>query len=468
MKEEIEEKSGFWFINDNKYFGKIVYSQENGIYLTLFSDQLKFTIEGDREFIPVICGVVEGGKPITLYRNLQLQSNFSSTFVAENSSTFLSQVTYRSNMLFEGVFFDNEEEMKFDALYGQFTDLNEWLDISGFDFNSDFDEEKQYDCIVKYIKPENEVFSINSELNVGIAFSRQGPRRFLAQNNVEVTQQAFLFISSENQSMDFHELFSYLNWFSMFLELASQRKVYPIEIEGLIKEKDKNTPRKNNRVRIFFQPLEPIKDLRKHLPADFLFNFADVHDEMIRNWFNHFQDWKTIVNLRNSLFLSERLFLETKFINIVQALESFHSMNYGGRCFDKDEFKEIRTQMLSPLSDEYRKFIEPRIGNLNYLSFRDRLLELFQDKVELFSNIISEFEIFVKRVALTRNEFVHSSRKCDSFSKNEIFYATVILTYLFEACLFEKIGFSSDKIQTIYNKRIKQYLSWGKIFVKKN
>ena len=175
--------------------------------------------------------------------------------------------------------------------------------------------------------------------------------------------------------------------------------------------------------------IEPIKNQPILTPSDYLFRHEDLDDGMVKNWFDVYEKFENEINLYQTLFYSKRLFIETRFLNIATALESFHS-----------------------------KFFN------NQIIYQKRILELLENKNILFRKVIKDFDDFSKIVKDSRNKFVHHEVKQDSIERSKLIWAIYILRFLFEAYLLEIIGFSDEKIEKIYEKRMEKYLKFGSKF----
>ena len=145
-----------------------------------------------------------------------------------------------------------------------------------------------------------------------------------------------------------------------------------------------------------------------------------------------------------SLFYSNRLFIDAKFLNIAQSLESLHSILFGGEYLPHDEFVEKKESVLKTVPTELTEWVEDALANANYKRFRQKIIELLDNKRETVERFVDDIEEFAKRVTSTRNEFVHHNKQKWTFQKEELPSVIYRLTMIFELYLYvkEKILFS--------------------------
>jgi len=465
MKEVIENKLGFWFIDEKEYSGMLSFSQDDGIHVTIISTDMKLGLNNLESF-PIITGVTENGEPITLVNCKVFNSNMSMRNIGEGFSTCVEKAIIRAEYMLEGMFFDSIEDIKFRFLMGSYTDLDEWVDLSGFNIQRTDNEKDDFDYLIKYKSPKPIIFKINPETSVGIGFSIHGPKQSIVQKEAKIQQTCHLIVQGLNNPIELSELMKYIRWFSLLLQIGSQRLTYPIEITGKIDKSDKPNLVQSQYVQIYFQPIEASRELGYLIPPEFLFTFNDLDEGIIKTWFNNYSTLRVMVNMRSTLFLHDRQFLENKFLDILQALETLHSMRFKSRCIDKPNFDELREKILSCLTKKYRKIFAQRIGNLNYLSLQDKLSELIRNREVLFSKAICNIDGICKRIIRTRNLIVHASSSKKPLTTREMVYVIELLKLLFDSYLLEKIGFSKEKYIPMIQKKIDEYLKWGIVFNK--
>lgn len=422
MQSPFELKGYWWLPNleENKLPGTLTFSQEDGASLEILGVfDIKKTPQVEKPII--ILGNTQQGKPITLYKC------FYTHWI--DSLTGLGGSKYHVHVIFEGVQFDSEDKIKFHELYGSYTDLDAWVGIYGFTIEYDHNDGK-FISKVKYEKPASQFFDINDDFEVGIGFSSHGPGKSIIQTEVKISQRACFIVKSKNGGGSFDDLFAQLNIFSSLLQFAVQRIPYPISVFGLSQENSQQRDGKEPyypEVKIYYEPIESILSQKEKLPQEFLFTFGDLTAEQIVAWFASFDKYQTVIYLYRSLFYSNRLFIDTKFLSIAQAIESLHSI----------------------------------LNNANRRVFKVRILELLTNKKVFINQLISDIDLFAERVRDTRNEFVHHDKHPLTFQKEELLSAIYLLTIVVEIYLLGIIGVSDEKVKELIEPKIQSHLtSW--------
>lgn len=457
MKDAFEYK-GYWWLPDaegNKLPGTLSFSQEDGAHLEIvgvFGTEQNKRIEEPT----IILGMIQQGKPITLFKCLY--SNWTYPLVG------LGGARYRAHVIFEGVNFDSEEKIKFHQVCGNYADLDAWVDIYGFSIERENNEGKATSRIT-YEKPASQFFDIDDDYEVGIGFSSHGPNQAIVQTEVKISQRAYLVVKTKKGDVGFDDLYSRLNIFSDLLLVAIQRIPHPNRIFGFsqenIQEREGREPYYPE-INIYYQPVEPTLRPPDKLPNEMMFIFKDLEKDQIAAWFSSFEQYQTVIHLYRTLFYSNRLFIDTKFLNIAQALESLHSILFGNEYLSHDEFVEKRDRVLQFVPDDLAEWVGTALNSANYKRFRLKIFELLKNKEGIIGECIDDLDLFSKRVRDTRNEFVHHNKQKWTFQYGiELITAIDLMTMLFETYLLEILGFSEEKVQELMKPKIQtQRTGW--------
>jgi hypothetical protein len=462
MKDPFEYK-GYWWLPDaenNKLPGTLSFSQENGAHLEIVGVLGLQLIpeQSDRIVQPmIILGITQEGKPITLY-----QCIYNSWTIPIGG---LGGAKFRVHVVFEGVHFETEEKIRFHELYGGYTDLDSWVNINGFTIEREVNEEKSVSTI-NYKKPPAQFFDVGGNFEVGIAFSSQGPNWSMVQTEVTILQHTYLVVKSKTGDISFETLFAQLNTFSYLLQAAVQRVIYPITVFGFseenIQKRDGQEPYYPE-INIYYEPIEALVNQESKLPFEMLFTFKDLNANQIKIWFGAFERYQTVFHLYRALFYRDRLFIDSKFLNMAQALESLHSILFCNEYLPHDEFVIQKEKVLQAIPEELNEWVATALESANYKRFRLKIYELLKNKKKILGECIGDIDLFAKRVRDTRNEFVHHSKMKWTFQQGrELVNAIEVMKMVFEAYLLELIGFSEEKVQELLKPKIQSYLTGWK------
>jgi len=149
------------------------------------------------------------------------------------------------------------------------------------------------------------------------------------------------------------------------------------------------------------------------------------------------------------------MFIEQKFMFLIQALEVYHRLTQTGKYLTDDETKEIRDIMINSIPEKIeltkKEILKSKLNYLNEITLKERVLFILNKYKTIIEEIIPDIEEFAKKVRNTRNYYTHFS-KDDSkpvFEDEELFIASEQLKILVEICILSEIGFTDEKIATI-------------------
>lgn len=457
MQNPIEIKGYWWLPSDSekKLPGTLTFSKADGGFLEtvgVFGTKLTKEIEQPQ----IILGISQAGKPITLFKCSY--NTWSYPLIG------LGGARYYIKTIFEGVHFNAEEEIKFNQLCAHYANLDAWVDIYGFKIENRAIN-KKFISNVQFEIPDSQFFSINEAFEAGIGFSSHGPNQSIVQTEMKISQRTYLVIKSANSDVEFSKLYEHLSIFSNLLQIAIQEIPSPTYIFGF---SEINAQKLENsihypEINIYYQPIETISTSKNKLPQEFLFTFKDLNPEQIINWFNLFEKHKAVFYLYRSLFYSNKLFIENKFLNIVQALESLHSILFDNFYFQKEEFIRRRDNAIQNVPTEEKEWVAAALNSANYKRFKLKIYELLKQKESLSYKFIDDLDLFSSKIRDTRNEYVHHNHQKLTFrNSEELLNAINFLTILFEAYLLETIGFSDEKSTELLNAKIQTSLTGWK------
>ncbi len=408
---------------------------------------------------PLILGFSNTGKCITLY-NCQLTRTtgnfpgfFTSSLIAERA--------------FIGVHFKATEEIKFKSLSVHYAHLDEWVDKPGF--NVDHGEEDRGKLTVRYERPDpvkTKVGDYEIAIVIGQGFS------YNRLKQVKITQKAWILFSPE-QGRPLDDYLDIIYHVQNFLSLAMTKPTYPLAVHGTTEASRETSADGKERyapVEILYQVPFLQTEIRPLHSPDILFDLPSIQDQFetyITNWINKADLLKPIYDLYFSTLYNPHMFLESWFLSLTQAIETYHRRRFGGKYQSDEEYRD----------GLYRKFIEVippdlddgfkqslKRGKLLYaneFSLRKRLRDI-TDRLskELAINFIGlegSREEFANKVHNTRNYLTHYDPELESKAATgqELYNLTIKLRTLLEMCLLEELGFSFASIRDMTFKHRK-------------
>lgn len=412
--DEDQHFLGLFQLEDSVFHGEIIYNKENGQILLSIQYPTKEFIERPQGTIPQITGQLNTGQAITLYHNVCIHNN---TRLFQNQHfVFCSKY-----------FILGEHQETYNRLTCVLENGLNWSGLSALDLSDyssvkvkSFDppEYHWFDANIRfYTKWKNELFAfprreecrvaehlvleIDSEEKQAVPYFMQVRDKVMAlisfaiKDNINIKEQ-FL------TDFDDYDEYGKGKHYNRRSFISSEPYSYPV-----------NTPIHN-------------------------YNFTRTqlsNDEEIQEALTKLEP---IFNLYQSLFKYPGMPVEMVFLNIVQALETYHS-----RFFYNDKKKKYvecvnKRFGASPHFEHLKKLLlndTQMDPNCNYIILVSRLNDLL---IGQFNGLFSEFymkdDTYAQRIADTRHYYTHYSKSKEgiAFRGNDLYDAIYILRLLLE------------------------------------
>jgi hypothetical protein len=180
----------------------------------------------------------------------------------------------------------------------------------------------------------------------------------------------------------------------------------------------------------------------------------------ISTWLSESEGFREIENLLLGVLRKGKLFVETEFLSLAQALEGFHRATGGDESkMDKASFKELRGKIEKFLEeqkvdDETAKKVNAAVSYSNQTSFRSRLKELCG---RISQSTLGEMKIdpdsFAASVMNTRNFFTHaggsSDEKKEPLRGGELFLLSQKMRALLRGVFLLHLGFPEPQFKDL-------------------
>lgn len=322
MSEKFLLKGKFYLPTDrdNKIFGTISYSPEDGSYLDLLGS---FNKENDEE--EIIWGELENGKGITMFNSFIVKKKFNST----------EQDKYYCNFLFLDIFFDSKKDIMFNKISVRYSHLDEWLNLrKGFKFDYITDKNG---IKIEYNLPAPVNYQIG-KLNISIDLTAKGPARKYVQKSVSITQKAYITFQT-SRKRQFDKISDDINHFRNLISLSIQNPVSYTELNGYLRIR--NDKKLYKCVILTKRNSKP--EEKEILPTHMLMPFQSVatdFQKIILNWYVQREKLEPTLIPHMSVYREELLYESDKFLNLTRALEAFHRDFIKARATNKERYEE--------------------------------------------------------------------------------------------------------------------------------
>ena len=439
------EYEGIWWLPDKpekQVPGTLRFTPNEGAILKLIGSfkDTKDTLKPE-----IILGI-SNGKKITLHKCFETKPNNVS--VSESLSFYADEV-------FVGAHFQKSEDIKFRKLSIRYSYLDEWVDISGFNIT----DEKE--IVIKYKEPEPIQTSIGEDCKIFIEIQVTRPTHSIVQKEASIKQRTYIRIEhSVEKSLE--EYWNIMRHIQNFLSLGVTEPVCPLTVKGItesIKDMPYNLPVE---VEIYRHSPEVSKTPKTLYPQNMLFTFKDISDRFeifLKNWFEKADTLGPVYDLYFGTLYNPRMYLQHQFLSLIQAIEAYHRRKFEGKYLSDDDYKPIYEKFEKFIKEldiepSFKKALESKLKYGNEHSLRRRLKDLFEKYKEVEDDFIEDKDIFVNRVADTRNYLTHYDKNLmeKAVDGEQLYYVTQQLKIVIVICLLSELGFNFKEIKNLLAK----------------
>ena len=468
---EAFEINGFWWLPETpqtRIPGDLSFSPGDVLILKLMGALNKTREEyfPPPDFInPVLIhGISSKGDSVTLYKCLQKSGNSS---IGDAGGYYATD--FIAHFAFFGIHFSTEVDIQFTSVSVRFHNLDNWYNKKLIQY----DNPEPGTAVITFKRPAPLDVQLSNFQVQFVVFERPS----LNMNKASVYANALVRISTGTQK-PFNNYLSLIRLIQNFLTFAITKPTYVTELNGRLTEisepvKEKNTLQKN--IKIFYAAVGWQPDARDAFWADMLLPFSEIEKDLpdlLSAWQEKSITIKPVLDLYFSGFYRS-IYPENEFINLAQAIETYHRRTYSGKYQTDDVFLSGLYQTLisaipPDISSDFRSSLKN--GKLRYAheySLRKRILLLSK---HISDNISVNFlcdkqtrSTFAKRIADSRNYLTHYSTELKDraiTSGSEIFELNQKLGLIIKFCLLEELRIPFDRIVTLLkrNRSCQKYI----------
>ncbi|NTW20185.1 MAG: hypothetical protein HGA42_11510 [Nostocales cyanobacterium W4_Combined_metabat2_030] len=471
----------------------------------ILPDQENLLKEGmkELEFIKpeeiIILGLIENNEEITLYKCSGRIANFE--FVKSRTTLF-----FYAEYILKKIHISNEESIKFKSIAIEYSYFREWVGKSGITLYTPYiPRQKDNQLLISYQPPENIYLNTINQLDISITFPPIYMNTFdmyfgAIYYKANIEQKAYFTISNHhNKSLN--ECIDLCITFKDFLSFAMSKPTSIISVEGKL---DVTVPRYINQNDGTYTMNEEVQEQTviilfglggnqnnseaKLSVHEMLFTFNDIGDrlgEIFNTWINKQEQYTSVFQLIMTTTYTPNLHINYDFINIIQALESYHSAS--DRFKDKgkyqqskiykdgicnklleviEEFPEKTVDEAYGISDDFRAALKGKIKGLNQVTLQTRLNQLIEDISDLLpSNFIGDVqdrELFASRASKARNAWTHhdEKEKEKAAKDKELIKIFHTLTTILKVCVLRELNFTDDSIKKVISRNRNYQREW--------
>ena len=481
---EFEMEGLFWLSEDQskQLSGVLSYSPQSGIEVKITGVSEKNDLKENYRYYEVIYGDLQSGFKVSLFEcrmsRLHLVTpDFTNDSIFFNVSTafftFSKFCAPRSGKYLEG---KKTSDLKFKKMTLYFTHLEEWLSFPHvFDQkdeaallwsiprnhpqeNSD-DDYEEYKLTFKHPKMPSFKISIDdieTEISLLSKVEAYDKGRY---------HRCFMRYCSLNLSCNTKKPY---DWFlsvskklENFLSLLIDTEVRCLRFWLFTNDKE------NKRISVLRQ--RPYFEYdKKFYSTQMIVLYESIEKEfkkILESWFKKYDelqealDWFFLVKNNNELFV------KTKFLHLVQALEVFHQKTDSSGYLPEEDFEKLKCKIIKKIEDDlpedvegFKESFRNKLGYGNELSLRKRFKKIVssidkdlypcsfsKEKVSLSDLLFKEKDI-IDDIVDIRNKLIHGGSEEDHLETEKIDCYNIKLSILLSYSILIEIGMPKNLV----------------------
>jgi hypothetical protein len=270
--------------------------------------------------------------------------------------------------------------------------------------------------------------------------------------------QATRFAFEYSEPRDITDVQTDVHTLRNLLTLAVGEAVKVTELVGYRKPLPLEDPPLGRQVEILYRHLENPRARERpdhHGMVFVLEDLGDRFEEHMVRWFERVPELGRVLDLYFSTLNVEFMYLETRFMNFVQAVEGYHRRRLDRTLYDEATFAAHKEAILKHVSGGTRRLAKRALNYANEVGLEDRIKDVLTDLGEPATSIVLagaagtklDAARFANRAAYLRNVYAHNLAEEEPNHgetephPHELAIFTYQLKTLVEALLLSEIGF---------------------------
>ena len=372
-----------------------------------------------------------------------------------------------ANTVLVGAGYEDDEQVSFSEFRFSFPGLDEWLGESGIDIIDKTTDSGHFQGVtINYTMPKNKSYRLRNGMRLEFNFDSHIPFG-VALAETKITQKAYISIKSD-RLFPFDEFRSVAWKVKNFLSFCADTALAFDSTVGYLYELTEEVNPNNSRrvpITIYFETAPRVDRETRVDPLEMLLSYSDIENEFadtINCWLDKYDECQPIFD---SYFYSKHnpnsSSVESAFLLISQAVESFHRRMNSGPIVPDEEYRQLVNCMLGAIPEAKRGIFKNKLRFGNEPSFATRLNEMFSPFSHLYEFKTTR-ESYNWQVVNTRNFLTHYDKELESSSASglELVFLQESLEALMQLHFLKMIGIEKRCIERIVERsaRLRQKL----------
>jgi hypothetical protein len=451
---ETLEYEGIWWLpqkETQQFRGKLTVSQGKSGRLTLITFELH-SLELPENKTDLIVGHSTDGKKVTLYKCYL--TNHSTKLI--NNGASVEEFEFISLFAFVGIHFTSVGDINFKNLSVRYTNIDNWANISGFRTRLPKKFTPNTSIAIRYRLPKRVKLTSVTDFEIVVSFSYSN-FNLTPTTHAEIAQKSWInFLPKTSRKME--EYLEIIRTMQNFLSLIMTKPTFPIEIQGQNESEQEKFGEKITYPPIQIYVNQPFIDSDSTNIQDYsmLFTLRDImkNKRIVKHWFERDEILKPTADLYFSTLYQPRMYLNNEFLNLAQALETYHRRTMKNFELPNSKHQSRIRAILRKTPEKYRGWLERKLTYSNEPSLRKRLKDIC-DKCP--SGVLSKtgnVDAFIDLTVNTRNYWTHFDERIKAKAATDVrlVYLVSNLRLLLITCFLKEMGVTNDEIDMIIAK----------------
>lgn len=457
LSEAISRSGFFWMPGDSADAlpGNLQISESGEATLELLGLPIeKLGLADEAETIGRIVGVLENGKPITLD-----ECFFTNRKIVSGGPT---KATIHVTFAFIGAQYDKEENVTFSKFRFSVEGLDEWVSISGFSVEHEWDTRS---TTIQFNPPKDVSFELPGGITLSLTFGWTAPGG-PSLTELKISQKAYFSLAFESPR-PIRDIIDTAYTINNFLCFASDNTVAIDSAQGYTSEHqmELNSGRKYDvPIETYYRSIPSSSTKPKNLSHGMLFKCPNLTEDIkniLTNWITAYESYGPAFDLYFSARSGNQKYLSGRFLALTQAIETLHRRNSDETVMSEAEFGEICVAIIQACTEDKREWLKVRMTYANELPLRERIRQVI-DPFGPYFGAKPKRKAFIGKVVDTRNYLTHYDEKLsDRAAKGEeLWNLCKTLEGLFQLHLLQIVGFDEVQIGNLVkgNQNLRRWL----------
>lgn len=370
--------------------------------------------------------------------------------VAAGSSQSTARVCRNWNVhcVVGGLRAPNIDEVNFDEVWVDFSDLQEWLCTPPIKHE---EQRAAGEIVLKHAPEDSKI--ISSKLGYTLLLGSQIGTSF-TMTDVSFQQKRSLSLQFD-PPVSLRKLQPYILELQWFLSLGRGEPARVLRVDGLQKEVTRGEARFPEIIDVWKGWVGSDVDVRALTRWEMLFTLDDLGNyfgPMLERWQQYREKHAAVLSSYFSTKFNRHLYSNHRILFLAHALELYHQLNFEGAVQPVAKYA-ARIDGICAAVPEEAEWLRQRLEGANRKTLAIRLRELLEAKRSLIGRLVPDEATFVAMVKDTRNYYTHYDPR---LKKNGRVAEGVVLMKLtndmqamMEALILDDLGAPNSAVQKV-------------------